>query len=114
MSSTKIKMIGKSPRGIREIADDLRWEIKAELVDQICRKVNGADVMVLLFEKLYFRNGSYAGLMVMLTEQGEEKLADIVGFGGGEGLFNISWGANSDFAELAQKILQKHGFSVFV
>lgn len=73
MSSTKIKMIGESPRSIREIADDLRWEIKAELVDQICRKVNGADVIVLIFEKLYFRNGSYAGLMVMPDRTGGRK-----------------------------------------
>lgn len=37
--------------------------------------------------------------------------ADIVGSGGGEGLFNISWFANSDLADSAEKILQKYGFT---
>ena len=57
-----------------------------------------------------FRNGRYAGLTVMLTETEESQTADITGFGGREGLLNISWGANSEIAERAAEILESCGF----
>ncbi len=112
MSRTKFTMTGENAKSIREVAGDLRREIKAELVSEICREMNGAEVIVLLFEKYYLRNGSYAGLTVMLTECGDEKTADVVGFGGGGGMVNWSFGANADFAKQANIILQKYGFSV--
>lgn len=46
----------------------------------------------------------------MLTESEESQTADIAGFGGGEGLLNISWGANFEFAEKAAEILERCGF----
>ena len=70
------------------------------------------NVHVLTFEKFYFRNGSYASLTVVLTENNDEKTADIIGSGGGEGLFNISWGANSSFARDAENILRDYGLSI--
>ena len=36
--------------------------------------------------------------------------ADIVGSGGGEGLWNFSYGANAEFADMAVEVLQEYGF----
>lgn len=48
----------------------------------------------------------------MFTETVDTQTADITGFGGGEGLFNLSWGANTHFAEEAVRILKRYGFSI--
>ena len=76
----------------------------------MARTAGSAEIRLLNFEKFYFRNGSYAGLTVMLTETEKSQNADIAGFGGGEGLLNISWGANFEFAERAAEILESCGF----
>lgn len=65
---------------------------------------------MLAMEKLYLRNSSYASLAVMLTEQDGIQTADIVGYGGGAGMFNISYGANQEFGENAADILEECGF----
>jgi len=67
---------------------------------------------LLSFEKYFMRNGSYASLTVLLTENGNVQTADIIGSGGGEGIFNLSWGANSDFADMAERVLSKNGFAI--
>lgn len=110
MSSVNIKMIGNGTKGIQSLAVELVNGIRAELVAQSTRNLSGASVVLLSFEKYYMRTGSYAGLTVMLTEEDDHQTADIIGFGGGGGLFNVSWGANSDFADMAQRILYQYGF----
>ena len=47
----------------------------------------------------------------MLTENDECQEVVIAGFGGGQGLLNISYGANKSFASKAVKCLTKIGFS---
>ena len=49
----------------------------------------------------------------MLTDDGEVQTADIIGYGGGEGLGNFSWGANRNFAEMAEEVLRKQGFQTY-
>lgn len=110
MSSVLIRMNGNKDVDIQELAEALEHEINAELVSESSRNMDGVCVVLLSFEKLFLRNGSYASLTVMLTEYEDMQTADIVGSGGGEGIFNISWGANSDFAEMAAEVLQRYGF----
>ena len=112
MSGVYIKMRGNSEVSILEIATHLKRELNtAELLCDNHRRIDFVSVHILTFEKYYFRNGSYASLTVVLTENGDEKTADIIGSGGGEGLFNISWGANSSFARDAENVLRRYGLS---
>ena len=111
MSATSIKMGGRSFTSIHEMAENIKREIRAELISESYRRIDYVNICILSFEKYFFRNGSYASLSVVLTENGDEKTADIVGSGGGEGLFNISWGANSEFAQDAENILKRFGLS---
>ncbi|MCI8609115.1 MAG: nicotinate (nicotinamide) nucleotide adenylyltransferase [Firmicutes bacterium] len=63
-------------------------------------------VVTFVFETYYFRSGSYASLTVTLTHfQGVCTVAAI-GSGGGEGLLNISWGAEGDYVKAFWKELQ--------
>lgn len=111
MASVTIRMKGHNAAGIETLADTLKKEINAELISEVWRNTDGMRVVLLSFERYYMRNGSYASLTVMLTENYYMQTADIVGSGGGEGIFNISWGANSNFANMAADVLQKYGFS---
>lgn len=110
MSSVNIKMQGDKSRSINQLAGILKSEINAELVCESQRSLDGVSLVLLSFEKYYMRNGSYASLTVMLTESENTQTADIIGSGGGEGIFNISWGANSEFAEMAERVLYRYGF----
>lgn len=110
MAGVFTKMNGSGEQSIAAVAAALKNEINAELVAESRRAVGGANVVLLSFEKYYMRNSSYASLTVMLTECGSVKTADIIGSGGGGGIFNISWGANSEFADDAERILIRYGF----
>lgn len=47
---------------------------------------------------------------MQIIDSGEVQQATIIGTGGGEGLMNISLGANQDFARRVAKVLAKLGF----
>ena len=49
-------------------------------------------VLLLVYEKYFFRVNSYATLTILLTEQGETQTAQIVSSGGGNSMSNISLG----------------------
>lgn len=110
MGSVNKKMRGNGTVNIQRLADLLKDQIDAELISENWRGLDGFNVVLLSFERLFFRNGSYASLAILLTEYGDMQTADIVASGGGEGLFNISWGANSDFADMASALLEENGF----
>ena len=109
MSGVSIQMNGQSFDSIGDMADALKKGISAELISENYRRIGLVNVCVMAFEKFFFRNGSYTSLTVVLTEDGESKTADIIGAGGGEGLFNISWGANEEIAMDAVKVLSRFG-----
>ena len=112
MSGVSIQMRGQSFESIQEMAETLKNEINAELINENYRSVGLVNICVLSFEKYFFRNGSYAGLTIVLTEDKENKTADVIGSGGGEGFFNISWGANQELASETASILKSFGLVV--
>ena len=110
MSSVNITMKGNHSKSIQEISGVLKREINAELIAESQRNYGDVNIALLSFEKYFMRNGSYASLTVLLTEDEIKQTADIIGSGGGEGIFNLSWGANSDFADMAERVLSMNGF----
>lgn len=82
----------------------------AELVAKRLETLGDAEVALLAFEKLYWRNGSYSNLTIEITSYRSEQKAIVIGSGGGEGILNISWGANSDFAGRACELLKEFDF----
>ena len=112
MESKIIRMQRSIKDDLTEAAAALRKEmlVNAELVAENSHVADDGQAIMLNFEKYYLRNGSYATLAVLLTDFGGIQTADIVGSGGGNGIFNISWGANSEFADDAADILRQMGF----
>ncbi len=69
----------------------------------------GSNVMI-VFEKYYFRSNSTASLSIMLTEKDGSIYADVMGSGGGTGIFNVSWDAEENFVGSAKSVLLGMGF----
>ena len=113
MSSAIIKMKRGSETDLAEVSksilDDFKGDV-AELSMEQMSEVNGVKVLLLILERYYMRNGSMAVSTVQIIDSGEVQQATIIGTGGGEGLMNISLGANQDFARRVAKVLAKLGF----
>ena len=112
MSALTIQMTGNNTTPITKVIRALKQSLGGEYISESWHELGDATAVLLSYEKYFFRNGSYTGLTVMLTEGVGAQYADIVGFGGGSGLFNISWGSNSEYADDAARILQSLGFRV--
>lgn len=110
MSALTIKMTGDNTIPIVEAVRALKRSISGEYISESWHDFGDATAVLLSYEKYFLRTGSYTGLTVMLTESAGAQYADIIGFGGGSGLFNISWGSNSEYADDAARILQSLGF----
>lgn len=113
MSSAIIKMKRGSETDLAEVSksilDDFKGDV-AELSLEQMSEVNGIKVLLLILERYYMRNGSMAVSTVQIIDSGEVQQATIIGTGDGEGLMNISLGANQDFARRVAKVLAKLGF----
>lgn len=96
----------------RQLSQHLTERLGTGLVSQIHRGSGASEVYMLIFECMYFRSMSSASLSVLLTQDGDMQLADLVGSGGGTGIFNVSLGANSDFVKTAAHILGDLGFTL--
>jgi len=102
-----------SPEKIAGLLTDmlLMSAVSCELVDRIDRKIGDESAILLVFEKYYMRSQNRASLSIMLTGSDGEVFADIVGAGGGTGVFlRFSWGAEESFEESACAILESLGF----
>ncbi len=82
----------------------------ADLIFQNLSKEEDTEILLLVFEKYFFRIGSYAALTIQCISRGNEQTAAVVGTGGGAGIWNVSYGANNAFAQNAKSILEKAGF----
>ena len=93
MSSAIIKMKRGSETDLAEVSKSILDDFKG-------------DVAELSLEQMSEVNG----VKVQIIDSGEVQQATIIGTGGGEGLMNISLGANQDFARRVAKVLAKLGF----
>lgn len=84
--------------------------ISLELKDEACHIQDGVGIDLMVFEKYYMRTGSYASLTVAITGDEEAVYVDGISAGGGGGLFNISWGSESDFLDQLEELLRRRGF----
>ena len=116
MSSKSIMFKRISSESLDELSNKVAGQLidfGAELVFNNLHKKEGTEVLLMVFEKYYFRNGSYTALTFQCISSGDTQTAIVVGTGGGEGLFNVSWGANKSFARNAQNVLEQCGFEAY-
>lgn len=106
------KLKNMSPnKKVTELAEYIEENFDGELVCNDLQELNDdTKVLVMNYEKYYFRVKSYVGLTVVITEFNGTQTAVITGFGGGDGLLNFSYGANDSFASDMVKMLKELGF----
>ena len=97
---------------VPEAAARIRSEIEngsltGELIDFHQVQLPGAQCVVMVYEKYYYRVNNRLTLTVALDDaQGRTQVHAISG-GGGEGvLFRFDWGASDSFAAAVQRALQ--------
>ena len=112
MGATSVKMKKMKTEELRDVVKTVRKSLMmdAEVLCEHWREYDQVRACLLSFEKYYFRNGSYASLSMMFVEANGIQTVDCIGSGGGEGIFNLSWGANRNFAKLGYEELLKLGF----
>lgn len=112
MSGVVAKLSGECSASILEIAQALKNELKAEGILDSYQEINDVKIVTLVFERFYWRNGSYASLTIALREYNGHCEGELAASGGGEGIFNISWGANRNFGNEATRILMRYNLQV--
>ena len=112
MAGTSVQMQAEKRLRLSEIYRKLCQITDVEEVAKNESTVQGVSIWTLVFEKYYFRSGSYASATVVLTEFGQTQTACVVASGGGSGVVNFSFGANRHFAKDCLKVLEDCGFAV--
>ncbi|MGO1581142.1 MAG: DUF6054 family protein [Peptoniphilaceae bacterium] len=110
MQDNIIKMTRQKELELESIIEILKEKIKGELISKVYENIKGVKIVLLNFEKYYFRTGGKAGLSILLTEDNNFQKVSLIGFAGGGGILNITFGANNDFLEKGEEILLGLGF----
>ncbi len=91
-----------------DAADVIKRGINAQLVHEERHFIGDKGLVVLVFEKFYFRNSSTAGLTVTIHDDSGTTEVTSIASAGGQGLLNISWGANASFANQVLRVLEPY------
>lgn len=84
-----------------------------ELIGRVDRIADSGEAVILLvFEKYYMRSSNRASLSVLVTGAEGSVNVDIIGAGGGTGVFfRFSWGTEESFEATACGVLERIGFT---
>ena len=114
MASKKIEMYSEKKYELEELKNRIKGELdKCMLADvefkaETFRELGETKTLLLVYEKWYMRTGSYASLIIMLSEYQGYQSADIIATGGKEVYF--SFGAEGDFVKGGEEALRNLGF----
>ena len=111
MAGATIRMSSKKQCSLQKVYEKIRSIEEIQHVSKSVQEINGVIIWSLVFEKFYFISGGYTTLTVVLTEYGQEQTACIVK-SSGEGMVNVSLGANRKFAKACVSALESCGFAV--
>ena len=101
--------------GIEDAKDHVRHVISqlgmsVETVDTINRSLGDSELYVVVIEKLFLRNGSYASLTIVVTGDDASSRVEAIASGAGEGLLNIGLGAKKRFADDFERLMRESGY----
>ena len=106
-----VHMTAKKQVTLQDIQRKLRDIKGIEPVSHFSRTIHDVRILTLVYEKHYLRTRGYTTATVALTEFGEDQTVCVITSGGGEGIYNYSYGANRSLAKECICVLQSCGFT---
>ena len=81
MAGTTVIMMAEKQFSLREIRDKLNSSCIAGEVSCFSQSINNVEMMMIVYQKFYFRSNDYSSISVTFTEYGNKQTAHIVSFG---------------------------------
>lgn len=116
MSATIIRMERNSTESLGELQEvftKAMFDFTLEQKYYELHEENGVETLLMVYEKYFMRNSSYACLIVQCRSSNGIQTATLIGTGGGHGVFNVSFGANETFAFDGKRAMEQCGFKEF-
>jgi hypothetical protein len=99
----------KTKLSFDEVLNILNLKFEGQLVHEKKFELSHDNMMLLLiYERMSFRNGSSMGLVVTIEQQDEVLSFEVISTGSGEGLLNIDWGSGKSFVKSVRKIIETY------
>ena len=114
MASKKVSLYAEKKCELEDLKTCIKDEFDKhkfsdiEFKEEFYRELGETRILLLIYEKYYIRTGSYASLVIMLSEFQGYQSADIIATGARETFF--SYGAESDFLKYGEDALISLGF----
>ena len=83
------------------------------MIEAVGYEVGSMQTILYVFERYFVRTENMASLTALFTNDGKAVTVDVIASAAGEGILNITWGANGSFAKMAVDLLAKQGFTPF-
>lgn len=109
MASKLVKMKSIKKHQLSKIESELNYQLAVECVGRELKELSGVKILMLVYEKYYVRNDSYAALTILITEYQDEQRVELISAGGKNTFF--SFGAEGNFVSKAESILRRLDFS---
>jgi len=112
MASLEMKGKGSMDGVVQKLAEDIQNSgVSCTMVDSVDHLFDDTRVVVMVFEKYYWRANNRASLTVVVAGTNGEITVNAIGSGGGQGAFlSFSWGAEDSFVSVVQDSLNGMGF----
>ncbi|PGS54217.1 DUF6054 family protein [Bacillus sp. AFS041924] len=93
----------KPMQGCQRILED--EDLKSNLIFQDYKAAGEKEIVILVFQKFFFRNNSTATLTVTIDNFNDVTYVKCISSGNGEGLFDFGWGAGKSFIRPIREML---------
>ena len=114
MELASYKGTGHIQKVVSEVTNAIESSgITAELMQRTSHRVDGHQIILLGFEKYYYRSRNQVMLTVMFVESDNDEIyVDMISGGSSVGVFlKIDWGASKNFLGSADQALKRLGFT---
>lgn len=90
--------------------DIMQSGLSMNLVDRSDYRCGNTKAAVCIYDKYFMRNKNRASLSLTVVDSGSEIFISAIGAGGGAGvLFNFSWGAETELADVVADSVRRMG-----
>ncbi len=111
MERENIVLRSSTKHPVDNLVSLLDSELAGNQVTRIDKTIASSNITLLVYEKFYMRVSSYVSLTILIVDDETGQTIELLGSGGGSGIFGVDWGANEAFAESAKHILTEKGFA---